>query len=127
MSNLSEMPAQSSDPSNSHKQTAEERKKEAQELFTRIKGSAAPMQSRSSLEIGYCAYLMQKKNLFGMLGFDEEQTRDAAGVGRSTWYNTIAIAKAFDGLPEELFTTMKLVNAQAAVDLPSSKRLDREW
>jgi hypothetical protein len=85
------------------------------------------MQSRSSLEIGYCAYLMQKKNLFGMLGFDEEQTRDAAGVGRSTWYNTIAIAKAFDGLPEELFTTMKLVNAQAAVDLPSSKRLDREW
>jgi hypothetical protein len=71
---------------------------------------------------------MKEENLFGIMGFaDEEAARDAAGVGKSTWYNTIAIAKAFDGLPEELFITMKLVNAQAALDLGESRRLDREW
>lgn len=48
-------------------------------------------------------------------------------MGRSTWYNTIAIAESFKGLPRDLFITMKLVNAQTATDLPESKRLDREW
>lgn len=71
---------------------------------------------------------MKSENLFGILGYaSEEDARDASGVGRSTWYNTIAIAESFKDLPEELFVTMKLVNAQAATDLPESKRLDREW
>lgn len=63
-----------------------------------------------------------------MLGFsDEEAARDAAGVGKSTWYSTIALARSFDRLPEDLFISMKLVNAQELADLGESRRLDREW
>jgi hypothetical protein len=71
---------------------------------------------------------MREENLFGILGFgSEEDARDASGVGRSTWYNTIGLASAFNGLPEDLFTSMKLVNAQTLSDMGESKRLDREW
>lgn len=86
------------------------------------------MQSKSSLQIGYCAFRLKSENLFGILGFaNEDEARNAADVGTSTWYSTISIAEAFAELPEELFISMKLSNAKAAVDLPQSKRLDREW
>jgi hypothetical protein len=120
------MPAPSSDQNLN--QTAEERKKRAQDFFEEIKTNAAPQQSRSSLVIGFNAYQMKKENLFGMLGFaDEEAARDAAGVGRSTWYSTISLAHSFEGLPKDLFITMKLVNAQEFLNLGASKRMDRDW
>lgn len=86
------------------------------------------MQSRSSLEIGFYAYRLKAESLFGIIGFaNEEEARDAAGVGRSTWYSTIALAEKFKDLPEDLFVTMKLSNAVGLSDLPESKRLDRDW
>jgi acetolactate synthase small subunit len=118
MSNLQEIP---------QPQGAEERKKIATEHFEAIKSASGP-HSRSSLVIGYHGNCLKKANLFGILGFaTEEETRQAADVGKATWYNTLSIASAFEGLPMELFIAMKLVNAQAAVDLPDSKRLDRDW
>ena len=103
------------------------RKEEATRHFDAIKG-AVPTASRSSLVIGYHAHRMKVRNLFGILGFaTEEEARRAADVGDSTWYSTIAIARAFEGLAEELFVSMKLTNARAMVDLPESKRMDHQW
>lgn len=71
---------------------------------------------------------MKEENAFGILGFaSEEEARDASGVGESTWYSTIAIARSFKDLPEELFLSMKLCNAKELADLGESRRLDREW
>lgn len=125
MSNLKEMPAPSDQPNQN--QIAEERKARARELFSKIQGSA-PLQSKSSLEIGYAAYRLKEENLFGILGFaNEDEAREATGVGSSTWYSTIKLAESFKDLPEELFVSMKLSNAYSLADLPESKRLDRDW
>jgi hypothetical protein len=86
------------------------------------------VQSRNSLVIGYHALILKEGNLFGILGFaNEHECREAAGVGESTWFSTIRIAESFKGLPFELFTRMKLSNAQALSDMPESKRMDRDW
>lgn len=109
------------------REEAEARREEAKRHFEAIK-SAGVTNSRSSLSIGFHARILKEKNLWGMLGFrDEDETREASGVGSSTWYSTIAIAESFKGVPEEQFTLMKLSNANAARDLPDSKRVDPEW
>lgn len=103
------------------------RKEEAVYHFKQIK-QASVLQSRNSLRIGYHAFALKEKNLWGMLGHrDEQEAREAAGVGESTWFATMRIAEAFKGVPEELFVNMKLSNAKALSDLPESKRQDREW
>jgi hypothetical protein len=108
-------------------QMAKERKAEAKRHFSAIK-KAADDESTSSMLIGWHAYMLKKEGLFGMLGFDsEDAARKAAGVGRSTWYSTIRLAEAFQGLEETTYVSMKLANAQALSDLPESKRLSREW
>ena len=125
MSKIKQMPAPSNEPNDN--QIAEERKKRAQGFFEEIKGSAG-VYSRSSLLIGYCAYILKEENLFGILGYsNEDEAREAAGVGSSTWYATIRMAQAFKDLPRELFVSMKLSNCSALSDLPEAKRLDREW
>jgi hypothetical protein len=97
-------------------------------LFETIRGNAGPLLSRSSLQIGYAAYRLKDENLFGILGYaTEDEARDDAGVGSSTWYSVIRIAEQFKNLSEELFVGMKLANAKELADLPESKRLDVDW
>jgi len=103
------------------------RKEEATYHWKQIK-QASVLQSRNSLRIGFHAFAMKKSNLWGMLGYrDEQEAREAAGVGESTWFSTIRIAESFRGVPEELFTAMRLTNAKALSDLSEEKRADRDW
>ena len=103
------------------------RKEEASFHWKQIK-QASILQSRNSLRIGFHAFAIKTKNLWGMLGLkDEREAQEASGVKDSTWYNVIRLAESFNGLPEELFTSMKLANCSELADLPESKRLDREW
>jgi len=123
MSNVKEMPM----PNNEPQGEAEERKARAKEHFSKIK-TAATVQSRNSLLIGYHAYRLKEENLFGILGYaNEHEARSAAGVSKSTWFSTISLAEAFKDLPVDLFIRMKLSNAIALADMPESKRLDRDW
>jgi hypothetical protein len=103
------------------------RKAEAQEHWAALT-QAAGMQSTSSMEIGWEAFYLKSKSLFGALGFeDEHAARIAAGVGESTWYANIRLAEAFQGITKARFTRMKQANAKALADLPESKRLSDEW
>jgi len=108
-------------------QIASARKAEALKHFDAIK-KACELASTSSLRIGYHAHILKRDGLFSMLGFEhEEEARRAIGVGKSTWFNCIRLAEAFNGLEEEHFVSMKLLNAVSLADLPESKRLSREW
>lgn len=103
------------------------RKQEAQFHWKQIK-QASVLQSRNSLRIGYHAFALKEKGQWGLLGYrDEQEAREAAGVGESTWFSTIRLAEAYRGVPEELFTAMRLTNAKALSDLSEEKRQDREW
>ena len=103
------------------------RKEEAKHHYEHIVRAAA-LQSRNSLRIGFHAFALKEKKLWGMLGFkDENEARLSAGVKDSTWYNVIRLAEAFRTVPEELFISMKLANASELADLPESKRIDRDW
>jgi len=103
------------------------RKDEAAFHYKQIK-QASVLQSRNSLRIGFHALALKEKNLWGILGFrDESEAREAAQVGESTWFSTIRLAECFKGVPEELFTAMRLTNAKALSDLPDVKRQDRDW
>ena len=56
------------------------------------------MESVSSMRIGWHAAYLKKNDLFGILGFKtESEARQAAGVGKSTWYVNIRLAEAFEG------------------------------
>lgn len=108
-------------------QIAEERKADALKHWDKIK-DAGFMKSVSSMTIGFNAHYIKKNGLFGILGFEDEgDAVKASGVGKSTWFETIRLAEAFEGLDEEQFTGMKLGNAKALADLPESKRKSREW
>jgi hypothetical protein len=90
--------------------------------------NAAALTSTNSLRIGYHAYRMKEQKLFGVLGFaDENEAREAAGVGESTWYANIRLAEAFKDVTEERFIKMKQANAKALADLPESKRTSTQW
>ena len=103
------------------------RKEEAQNHYQHIL-RAAGLQSRNSLRLGFHAFALKEKSLWGLLGFrDEHETREAAGVGESTWFSTIRLAEQFRTVPEELFIGMRLTNAKALSELPESKRQDRDW
>ena len=125
-----QMPTVEVQPSDSREAEEQEirlRKDEATYHFKQIK-QASVLQSRNSLRIGFHAFALKEKGLWGMLGFrDEQEAREAAGVKESTWHNVIRLAEAFRGLPEELFINMKLANASELADLPEARRLDREW
>ena len=103
------------------------RKAVAKEHFDAIKEAGA-LHSTTSMRIGYHAYRLKAENLFGVLGFaDENEARVAAGVGESTWYANIRLAEQFKDLPEKRFVAMKQANAKALADLPESKRMSTEW
>ena len=125
-----QMPTVEAQPSDSREAEEQEirlRKDEATYHFKQIK-QASVLQSRNSLRIGFHAFALKEKGLWGMLGFrDEQEAREAAGVGESTWFSTIRLAEAYRGVPEELFTAMRLTNAKALSDLSDEKRADREW
>lgn len=106
---------------------AANRKREAKKHFEIICKSGG-LVSVNSMRIGFHAHALKKDNLFGILGFeDENQAREAAGVGESTWYANIRLAEQFNGVAEELFCAMKQANAKALADLPESKRLTEYW
>jgi hypothetical protein len=106
---------------------AENRKKEAKDHWGVI-CKAGGLVSVNSLRIGFHACALKRQNLFGLLGFeDEKQAQKDSGVKDSTWFNVIRIAEAYPGVSEQLFTAMKLSNAQVMMDLPESKRLTEYW
>lgn len=95
--------------------------------FDAIKEAGA-MVSTCSMTIGYHAYRLKNEALFGALGFGtEDEAREAAGVGESTWYANIRLAEQFKELSEKKFVSMKQANAKALADLPESKRFDPQW
>ena len=125
-STRTERPAQIEDRER-EEQEIKSRKDEATFHWKQIK-QASVLQSRNSLRIGFHAFAMKERNLWGLLGYrDEQEAREAAGVGESTWFSTIRIAESFRGVPEELFTAMRLTNAKALSDLSEEKRADRDW
>ncbi len=131
MPSVLQMPSAEVKQSDSEREAEEEairsRKDEAKYHWKHIT-QASVLQSRNSLRIGYHAAAMKEKGLWGMMGFrDEGEAREAAGVGESTWFSTIRLAESFKGIPEDLFTAMRLTNAKALSDLPEGKRQDREW
>ena len=130
MNPVLEMPATEAQQSASREAEEQEirsRKEEASYHYKQIK-QASVLQSRNSLRIGFHAAALKEKNLWGILGFkDEHEAREAAGVGESTWFSTLRLAEQFKGVPEELFTSMRLTNAKALSDLPETKRQDRDW
>ena len=92
------------------------RKAVAKEHFDAIKEAGA-LHSTTSMRIGYHAYRLKAENLFGVLGFaDENEARVAAGVGESTWYANIRLAEQFKDLPEKRFVAMKQANAKALAE-----------
>lgn len=106
---------------------ARERKAKARKHFDVICKSGQ-LQSISALKIGFHAAILKRENLFGVIGFEnEDAARIASDISRSSWYSAIRIAEAFIGVEEEQFVAMRLGNAQAACDLPESKRVSREW
>jgi hypothetical protein len=95
--------------------------------FDAIK-EASVMVSTSSMLIGYHAYRLKNEALFGALGFaTEDEVREAAGVGTSTWYANIRLAEQFKDLSEKKFVAMRQCNAKALADMPESKRYDPQW
>lgn len=109
------------------KKIAEERKADAKKHFDIIKKEGG-INSKSSLRVGWHAYYLKNRGLFGMLGFEsEDQVREAAEVGESTWYSNIRIAEAFQSIEEDQFCSMKQGNAKRLSELPESERLSREW
>lgn len=109
------------------KKIAEERKADAKKHFDAIRKAGAT-ESTCSMRIGWNAHYLKTNSLFGMLGFKtEEETRIAAGIGRSTWYDVCRLAESFQGVDEEVFVSMKLSNAKALAEFPESKRLSQEW
>ena len=123
-----QMPAnESASNREAEEQLIRSRKEEAEQHYAHIQ-RAAVLQNRNSLRIGFHAYALKKANLWGLLGFrDEDEAREAAGVKSSSWYNVIRLAESFDGLPEELFIGMKLANCDQLANLSENRRLDREW
>ena len=120
--NLYTLPSQSD-----AQEEVENRRAEAKKRWGKL-CKAGALQSVSSMEIGWNAYLLKRDNQFGLLGFaDEEEARLASGVGQSTWYANIRLAGNFHGLTEEQFLSMKQANAKALSDLPESLRFSREW
>jgi hypothetical protein len=108
-------------------ESPELRKKLAQHHFEIICSSVALLHS-SSLRIGFHAFELKRHQLFGILSYrTEEEAREAAGVGRSSWYANIRLAELFFGVEEELFCSMKVVNAAVLADLPESVRTTEEW
>lgn len=106
---------------------AEIRKREAKRHFDEIKRGEG-LVSTNSLRIGFHAAELKRKGLFGMLGFEsEDEAREAAEIGRSTWYAVQRLAEQFLGVREDLFIGMKQENAKALGDLPESKRMDEAW
>jgi len=106
---------------------AELRKKEAKEHWKAIQQSG-PLVSTNSLRIGFHAAALKRDGLFGLLGYaNDKEAQEASGVKQATWYNVMRIAEAFPGVDEKLFIAMKLTNAEAAMDLPESKRLTEYW
>lgn len=106
---------------------AEERKQDAKKHFDAIRKANVGM-GYNSLRIGFHAYALKKDNLFGILGFEtEDQAREAAEVGESTWYANIRLAEQFAGVPEELFVRAKQANLKALADLPEAKRTTEYW
>lgn len=90
--------------------------------------SASALTSTNSLRIGYHAYRLKLENLFGVLGFaDENEAREAAGVGASTWYENIRLAEAFKDVSEVKFIAMKQANCKVLADMPESKRNSAQW
>jgi hypothetical protein len=106
---------------------AEDRKADAVAHWEKLKTNVN-LKAISSLEIGFHAHYLKKNGLLGMLGFEDEgDAIKASGCGHSTWYDTIRLAEAFEGISEEQFISMKLGNAKALANLPESKRRSREW
>jgi hypothetical protein len=106
---------------------AELRKKEAKEHWKAIQQSG-PLVSTNSLRIGFHAAALKRNNLFGLLGYaSEKDAQEASGIKQATWYNVMRIAEAFPNVEEKLFIAMKLTNAEAAMDLPESKRFTEYW
>lgn len=106
---------------------AEDRKADAVAHWEKLKANVS-LKAVSSLEIGFNAHYLKKNGLLGMLGFEDEgDAIKASGCGHSTWYETIRLAEAFEGITEEQFISMKLGNAKALANLPESKRKSREW
>lgn len=106
---------------------AEELKAEAKKHFDALK-KASGINSTSSLRIGWHAHRLKRKSLFGILGFEtENEAREAAEIGESTWYANLRLAEDYDGLDEDQFCSMKQRNAKKMADLPESKRMSREW
>lgn len=86
------------------------------------------MTSTGSMQIGFHAYRMKAENLFGVMGFgNEDEAREAAGVGESTWYANIRLAEQFKELSEKKFVAMKQANAKALAEMPDTKRYDPQW
>lgn len=86
------------------------------------------MSSKGSMMVGYHAYRLKTEGLFGTLGFaTEDEAREDAEVGESTWYVNIRLAEQFKELSEKKFVAMKQANAKALADLPDSKRYDPQW
>lgn len=84
--------------------------------------------SRSSMLIGYHAYRLKVEGLFGTLGFaTEDEAREEAEVGESTWYANIRLAEQFKDLSEKKFVAMKQANAKALADMPDSAKYDPQW
>jgi hypothetical protein len=71
---------------------------------------------------------LKRSTLFRILGYaNEKEAQEASGVKQATWYNVMRIAEAFPNVDEKLFIAMKLTNAEAAMDLPESKRFTEYW
>lgn len=115
------------EPQGTDHREIEARKREAKFHWAQLV-NANVLVSKNSLRIGFHAYILKEKNLWGMLGYrDEHEARIAASVGESTWYSTIRLAEQFAGADESLFTSMKLTNAKELAELPESKREDKQW
>lgn len=102
-------------------------KADAQKHWGIVCKSAVPM-SVNSLRVGFHAAYLKKNNLWGILGFaSEKEAQQASGIKESSWYNVIRIAEAYPGVEEEVFVSLKLSNAEAAMDLSERKRTGEKW
>lgn len=102
-------------------------KADAQKHWGIVCKSAVPM-SVNSLRVGFHAAYLKKNNLWGILGFgSEKEAQQASGIKESSWYNVIRIAEAYPSVEEEVFVSLKLSNAESAMDLSERKRTGEKW
>jgi len=83
--------------------------------------------SKRSMEIGWEAAWLKRKNAWYLLGYENEyHYRASVGVCRTTWFDMIKIAERFPDLDKKTYLAMTIENARRLALEPEEVRYNPE-